>query len=105
VDLYDLLVTGRYVSFFLLAWLGLVSLSVKGTARFAAAPALWLAAGFLFFTPLSLQVPLQLSVLRWVWVFQAGLGLECFRRDLADPAWHGQAVWFALGLGFCWGVV
>jgi hypothetical protein len=105
VDLYDLLVTGRYISFFLLAWLGLASLSGKGTARFAAAPALLLTAGFLFFTPLSLQVPPQLSALRWVWVFQAGLGLECFRRDLADPAWHGQAVWFALGLGFCWGVV
>jgi hypothetical protein len=103
--LYDLLVHGRYIAFFLLGWLGLLAFPRQGTARYILFPMFLLVLGFLFWPGHSLVDPLEMGILKWVLVFCAGFGLESLRRDLMDPTWHGRLVWLALGAAFFGGVV
>ena len=105
MDQYDLLVTEGFIAFIILGFLALVSCPAKGSSRFAFLQGDLLAAGFLFSLPVLPRNIGEIDLLRWALVFLAAYGLEIFRRDLMDPSWHGRAVWFAIGLGLCWGVI
>ncbi len=103
LDLYDLLITKKFVAFLLLGWLGGAAFPVRGVYRHAIAPLFWLAIGPLFLN--TGGDPAGIFLLQWTLVFFAGFGWESFRRDLMDPTWHGRLVWLALGLAFLGGVV
>jgi hypothetical protein len=101
--LYDFLARDRYISFFLLGWLGLIAFSERGTFRHRIFPMFLLLGGFMFWTG-SIPMLIEIEILKWVLVFMAGFGLESFRRDLMDQTWHGRMVWAAFGLAFFGGV-
>ncbi len=104
VGLYDILVSGRFIVFLLLGWLGLIAFPKKGTFRHAVFPVFFLTVGFLFWRSLP-PVPVGTELLKWTLVFFAGFGWESFRKDLMDPTWHGTLVWAALGLAIFDGVL
>jgi hypothetical protein len=105
LDLYEVLISARFISFFLLGWLGLLAFSVKGPNRHLVYPMFSLLGGFLFWTGNSLTTQIEMEILQWVLVFMAGFGLESIRKDLLDPTWHGCLVWFAIGVCFFQGVI
>ena len=107
LNLYDLLIEGRFAAFFLLGWLGLVAFDSrsKGTFRHILFPLFLLTAGFLFWGGNSFASLFELEILQWVLVWMAGFGWEAFRKYLMDSSWHGRVVWFALGVAFFGGVL
>lgn len=106
IDLFDLLVSKRYISFFILGWLGLIAFArSKGFYRQAIYPFFLIPLGFLFWPRLDIFPFFRLELLKWILVFYAGFGFECFRRDLMDQSWHGRLAWFALGMAFFGGVL
>lgn len=105
MNLYDLFIDGRYLSFFLLGWLGLVAFPRKGMGRHLAFPLFGLTLGYLFWAGPSASALPETEILEWVLVFSAGFGLESFKRDLMDDSWHGRAVWVAVGVAFFGGVL
>ncbi len=107
-DLYDLLISGRFIAFFVLGCLGLAAFDSKwkGSFRHVLLPLVLLPAGLLFWggnNPASGFF--EMAILQWVLVWMAGYGWEAFREYLLDPTWHGRLVWLALSLGLFGGVL
>ena len=105
-DVYEVLISDYFISFFFLGWLGALSFSTKKRP--------WLPAfGPLFLMPLGMMLlsgadPFSLfrqEDLKWILIFFAGFGLESFRRDMMDRSWHGRLLWFVLGFCFFGGVL
>ncbi len=107
IDLYQLLFEQRFLSFFLLGWLGFAAFEreKEGTYRHVVFPMFLVLAGFLFWSGLNLAAVLEFEILKWVLVFMAGFGFEAFREYLMNPGWMGRTVWLALGIAFFAGVV
>ncbi len=106
VELFDLIVSNLFISFFLLGWLGFVSFSpLKGGTRPGLFSFFLLPLGFLFFAGPDPSSFFRFETLKWVLVFFAGFGWEGFRRDIMDRSWHGRLVWLALGAAFFGGVL
>jgi hypothetical protein len=105
-DVYEVLISDLYISFFFLGWLGALSFSTRKASWFPAfGPLFLLPMGVLLFTNINFYTPFQQEVLKWVLVFFAGFGLESFRRDMMDRSWHGWLLWFVLGFAFFGGVL
>jgi len=105
VDVWNFLIERRYLAFFLLGWLGLVSLPKKGNLRASVFVLFPLALGWLFW-PDPLTVPGGgHALLLWVMVLFAGVGWESFRVNLMDQSWHARLVWLLLGLGLLTGLL
>jgi hypothetical protein len=99
-----LLITGKFIGFFLLGWLGWVAFPSKGNNRFALQLVLFLMAGYLLWAAFP-QDPREAGLVSWVLIWAAGFGWESVRRDLMDPSWHGRLLWVMLGTMFFFGVV
>jgi hypothetical protein len=105
-DIYEVLFSDLYISFFFLGWLGALSFSTRKASWFPPfGPLFLLLIGLLLFTNVNFYTPFQQEVLKWVLVFFAGFGLESFRRDMMDRSWHGWLLWFVLGFCFFGGVL
>jgi hypothetical protein len=91
------LIEQRYLAFFLLGWLGLISLPKKGNLRSSVFVLFPLVLGLLFWPGPSTVLGVH-TLLLWVMVLFAGLGWESFRVNLMDQSWHGRLVWIVLGL-------
>ena len=102
--LYELLITGKFIGFFLLGWLGWVAFPPKENYRFALQSVLFLLAGYLVWAAFP-QDPRETGLVSWVLIWAAGFGWESVRRDLMDPSWHGRLLWMMLGAMFFFGVV
>jgi len=94
---WDFLVEQRYLAFFLLGWLGLISLPKRGNLRASVFVLFPLVLGFLFWPGPSTVPGGPSTLLLWVMVLFAGVGWESFRMNLMDPSWHGRLVWIVLG--------
>jgi len=95
----------RYLSFFLLSWLGLASLPRQGVARLSVFTIFPLTLGCQFWPGPEWAVGGSQTLLLWVLLLFAGVGWESFRVYLMDPSWHGRLVWLVLGLCLLAGVV
>lgn len=105
-EVLDLMVANLFISFFLLGWLGFIAFSPpRGGVRPAIIPFFLLPLGFVLFAAPDPVTYFKFDLLKWVLVFCGGFGWESFRRDVMDRSWHGQLVWFALGVAFFGGVL
>lgn len=107
IELYEPFFENRFITFFLMAWLGWMAFDPrwKGTFRHGMIPFFLLTLGFSFWGGNGPNSWVELEALQWVLVLMAGVGWEAFRKYLMDESWHGRAVWFALGVALFGGVL